>query len=84
MIPTLLLVGFVAGRWYVVGLAAVVWPLLLALSGTIAASDIGNLTAAAGFAAANTAVGVAVHKALLALAREAVRAVGAPRRRHSG
>lgn len=67
VIPTLLLVGFVLGRWWwiVVPFAAVAWPALL-----IAIGIDSGLTFAieAGFLAlANTAVGVAVFQAIRGL-----------------
>ena len=63
MIPILLLVGLLAGRWYVVGIAAVAWPLILGLNGTLTGSE--QYFEAAALAMANTAVGVAVHKAVV-------------------
>ncbi|HEY3070103.1 MAG TPA: hypothetical protein VGJ34_07275 [Gaiellaceae bacterium] len=76
MIPVLLLVGLLAGRWYCVAIAAVVWPLILVLAGVT--SDPAVLVAGGGLGAANTAVGVAVHRGLVGgvrlLARTARRA----------
>ncbi len=60
MIPTLLLVGVVVGRFWVVPASAVVWVALLLATGTIGA---GGILAGAGFAAANAVVGVLVHMA---------------------
>ncbi len=81
MIPVLLLVGLLAGRWYVVALAAVAWPLILGLDGTVAGSA--NYIGAAGLAAVNTAAGVAAHKLLVWPVRRAASAVSACRRRHA-
>jgi hypothetical protein len=71
MIPTLLLIGLLAGRWYVVGLAAIAWPLLLTLVG---ATDLSadDWPVAAFLAAANTAVGVAIHRSAVSLAKRGV------------
>jgi hypothetical protein len=60
VIPTLLLVGVVVGRWWVVPASALVWVALLLATGTV---DSGGVLAAAGLAAANAVVGVLVHKA---------------------
>jgi hypothetical protein len=64
MIPTILLPSFVIGRWWTIPIAALLWTVLLLATGTIGAADI---PASAGFAAANAAVGVAVHQALRGL-----------------
>jgi hypothetical protein len=63
MIPILLLIGLLAGRWYVVGIAAVAWPHTLGLDGTLTGYE--QYLGAAALAMANTAVGVAVHKAVV-------------------
>ena len=62
MIPILLLIGLLAGRWYVVAVAAVAWPLILGLDGILTGSE--QYAGAAALAMANTAIGVAVHKAV--------------------
>ena len=72
MIPILLAVGLLAGRWYVVGLAAAVWPLVLVIGGI--ASDPASLAAGAALAAANTALGVAVHRVVASGVRAATAA----------
>lgn len=79
MIPTMILFGLVAGRWWRFALiaAAVVWPALLIADGVMGISA--DLLAAALFGAVNAAVGVAVHRVLLGLVRR-VR-VGASRQR---
>ncbi len=58
MIPTLLLAGLVVGRWWFVPIAGVVWAVLVDAS--VAAFALG---------AANTAVGVAVHRTVVLLLR---------------
>ncbi len=68
MIPTMILFGAIAGRWWksalVIGTA--LWVALLYFDGTIAAYQV---PATALFGLANTAVGVAIHQAFLALVR---------------
>jgi hypothetical protein len=64
MVPTLLLLGLLLGRWWRTTLliAVVGWPLLLLVDGAI---DPGwGLAGAAGVAAVNTGIGVLVHQAL--------------------
>jgi hypothetical protein len=80
MIPTLLLVGLLAGRWYVVALAAVAWPLLLTLLG-VADLAVGDWLVAAALAAANTAVGVAVHRSISLFLRRGLSRLRTP---HNG
>jgi hypothetical protein len=60
VIPTLLLIGLLAGRWYAAVVAAAVWPFLLGLTG-----DASEYATAAAFALVNVAVGVALHKVIL-------------------
>ena len=62
MIPTLLVVGVVVGRSWVVPASALAWVVLLLATNTIGG---GNVPAAAGLAAVNTLVGVLVHKAAM-------------------
>ena len=81
MIPVLLLAGLLAGRWYVVALASVVWPAVLVLDGI--ASSPASLLGAAALAAANTAAGVAVHKAFVSVVRQATGTATGYRRRRS-
>ena len=59
MIPTLLLAGLVVGRSWFVPLAGAVWVALVHVS-----------VPAFALAAANTAVGVAVHRVAVVLARK--------------
>ena len=75
MIPILLLVGALAGRWYVVGLAAVVWPLVLVIAGVT--SDPASLAGGAALGAANAAVGVAIHRTVAWTVRAVVAAATA-------
>ena len=69
MIPTMLLFGLVLGRWWktclVVGTLG--WPLLLWFDNIIDSPT--EVLGAAGLAALNTAVGVAIHQSLLQLFR---------------
>ena len=69
MIPTMLLFGLVLGRWWktclVVGTLG--WPLLLWFDNIIESPT--EFLGAAGLAALNTAVGVAIHQSLLHLFR---------------
>ena len=58
MIPTLLLAGLIVGRWWFVFVAGVVWAVLVDVDAV-----------AFGLGAANTAVGVAVHRAAVVLVR---------------
>lgn len=69
MIPTLLLIGLLAGRWYAVALAGLAWPLLLGLDGILGSPE--QYAGAAAFAVANTAVGVAAHKVVAWSLRQA-------------
>jgi hypothetical protein len=64
MVPTLLLLGLVLGRWWRTTLLVAVlgWPLLLLVDGTI---DPGwTIAGAAGLAAVNTGIGILVHQGL--------------------
>jgi len=69
MIPTMILVGLITGRWWRLALiaAAIFWPVLLLVDGVMGLSA--GLLAAALLGAVNAAVGVAVHQALLWLVR---------------
>ena len=69
MIPTMILLGLVLGRWWWVAIvtAALGWPILLVVT-DVGASGAGLLEAAA-LAAANAAVGVLVHQGVLHLYR---------------
>jgi hypothetical protein len=61
VIPTLLLVGLVVGRAWVVPLGAAAWAGLLLLTGTIVVADV---PAAALLGGVNTLVGIALHRVL--------------------
>lgn len=79
MIPTMILFGLITGRWWRFALiaAAIVWPVLLLVDGVMGLSA--GLLAASLLGAANAAVGMAVHQALLWLVRRVrVDAAGEP------
>jgi hypothetical protein len=67
VIPTLLLSGALIGRWWLVAVAAVVWPALLIVTGVD--SGAGFAVGARALGAANMAVGVAAHKPIVRLVR---------------
>lgn len=69
MIPTVILLGLIAGRWWRATLlvAAIAWPAWL-VAGDAMELEVALLGAAAA-AVLNAAAGVAVHQALLRLAR---------------
>ncbi len=69
MIPTLILAGLLVGRWWMLAAAAVAWPAGLILTG-VGSGPAFALTAAA-IAVPNTAMGVAVHRAVRAVVRYA-------------
>ncbi|HEU4811125.1 MAG TPA: hypothetical protein VFT00_03195 [Nocardioides sp.] len=64
MIPTMILLGLVLGRWWKVALvtAAIGWPLLLLANGTDAPAD---LVSGAALGVANACVGVLAVQVLL-------------------
>ncbi|MHB8642712.1 MAG: hypothetical protein ACYDA3_07500 [Gaiellaceae bacterium] len=66
MIAAVLIASLVIGRWWIITALVVMWTVLLLSSGTIRAADV---PAAAGLAAVNAAVGVALHQAVLWLVR---------------
>jgi hypothetical protein len=65
MIPTMILLGLVLGRWWWLALlvAGVAWPAMLVVADVVDLSW--GLVAAGALAAANAAVGVLVHQAVL-------------------
>jgi len=69
MIPTMIVFGLITGRWWRLALvaAAILWPALLLVDGVMGVSA--GLLVAALLGAANAAIGVAVHQALLWLVR---------------
>ena len=75
MIPTLILLGAIFGRWWPTTLvvAALGWPLLLVVTDVVGVDT--DLIGAAALAAANAGVGVLVHQGLLHLYRHLRRPV---------
>ena len=69
MIPILILVGLLGGRWYLVPIAAVAWAAILGVTGTISGFE--TYAEAAALGAANTAVGVALHQIIVRFLRGA-------------
>jgi hypothetical protein len=87
MIPTMLVYGLLVGRWwrFAVVSSAVIWPVILLSDGVTTSPWV--LLAAAGFGAANAAVGAVVHQAILRGVRAVVRGVrdaGGPELPHAG
>lgn len=62
MIPTLIVVGLVLGRWWIIPPVALLWSIVLALTGVLSGTQ--DLVAAALIGALNVAVGVLVHKGI--------------------
>src|SRR5262245_52575578 len=60
LIPSLILAGFVVGRWWIVPVAMVVWPALMI--GTGVDSGIHVIAAGSLIAVPNVALGVALHR----------------------
>ena len=69
MILTLLLAGLVVGRWWLVAIAAVVWPVVLIVADVGSASNFALALGGGVFGTANTAVGVAAHRTAVVLVR---------------
>jgi hypothetical protein len=65
MIPTLILLGVAVGRWWVVALAAIAWPIVLI--GTKVDTGFPFAVESAVLAAINTVAGVAVPKCAMAI-----------------
>lgn len=67
MIPTMILLGLVLGRWWwpALGTAAVGWPLLLVATNVIDFDEGGVLAGAAVLAVANAGFGALAHQACL-------------------
>lgn len=78
MIPTLILFGLVAGRWWRWSLAAaaLLWPGLLVATDVLPVGP--GLLGASGLAVANTAVGVLVHQGVRWMVGKLSRAESAP------
>jgi hypothetical protein len=73
VILLLVALGFVVGRWWILIVATIGWPLLLILAGSDLALD--EVPLASGLAFANTLVGVALHRLLVSvMSRDAVNA----------
>lgn len=72
MIPTVLLAAVVVGRWWMLPVCAVAWVAILIAVGAVdpALQDAGEMWLAAGLAAANAAVGVALHRLVVATFRQ--------------
>jgi len=72
VIPTMILFGLVAGRWWKTALVlgALGWAALLYFSDII---SLAQVPAAAGLGLANTAVGVAIHQGVLWIVRRSRR-----------
>ncbi|MGW3605006.1 hypothetical protein [Micromonospora sp. NPDC005161] len=81
MIPTLVLVGLLLGRWWWLPLpiAAVGWPILLVATGTMTIEP-GSIAAASGLAVLNAGAGVVVCQGILWAVRRARRADPSSRR----
>ena len=80
VIPTLILIGAVFGRWWRVTLAVSVvgWPMLLVATGAMSVGP--ELAGAAGLAVLNTGAGVLIHQGILRDGRNLWRAMAARRR----
>jgi hypothetical protein len=76
MIPVVLLMSFAIGRLWVIPAAAVLWTMLVATAGDCGPSC---WAGAALFGAANAAIGVAFHLAIVTAARAIRRGVRAAR-----
>jgi len=67
MIPTVLVPAALVGRWWFIPPVALGWAIVVV--GTNAGASAGLFFAAAGMAAANAAVGVVFHKAVMWVVR---------------
>jgi hypothetical protein len=67
MIPTMMVLGLVLGRWpwIALGAAVVTWPLLLVASDAATLTDVGTLLGGVVLAVVNAGIGVLAHQALL-------------------
>ncbi len=80
MIPTLIMIGAIFGRWWRVTLlvSAVGWPVLLVVTGAMSPGP--ALVGATGLAVLNTGAGVLLHQGILRGGRKLRRALAARRR----
>lgn len=65
MIPVLVVIGLIFGRWRLVIVAAIAWPIFLLATGSDLALD--EVPLASGLAMANTFVGVILHEGIASL-----------------
>ncbi|MDP8937863.1 MAG: hypothetical protein M3O23_09090 [Actinomycetota bacterium] len=84
MIRSLLVPAVLVGRWWLVPIAAVGWPLLLMANGVNTGGTWQFVLGAGALVAANVAVAVGLHRAVVRLCRELVRFLGDPVRRAGG
>jgi hypothetical protein len=79
VIPTLILLGAIFGRWWRVTLlvSAIGWPVLLVVTGAMSAGP--ALAGAAGLAVLNTGAGVLLHQGILRGGRKLRRAMASRR-----
>ena len=69
MIPTMILVGLILGRWWRAALlsSAILWPAVVLADGSI--DSVGEVLAASVLGVSNAAVGMLVHQAVLQAVR---------------
>jgi hypothetical protein len=65
MIPPLVAIGLIFGRWWLVRVAAFAWPIFLVAMGSDLALD--EVPLASGLAMVNTFVGVILHQGIASL-----------------
>jgi hypothetical protein len=66
VIPIALVLGLAVGRWWVVVIAALGWVVALVASGVI---GVEGAAIGGALAAANTAIGIAIHKCVVGIYR---------------
>jgi hypothetical protein len=83
VIPTLILVGLIFGRWwrFCLVIAAVGWPLLLVALSVVGVDDLRVVLESAGLAVINTGVGVLIHQGGLSVVRLLRRRIAVPSNR---
>ncbi len=84
MIPSLLVPAVLIGRWWLVPITAVGWPVLLMVNGVDTGGAWQLVLGAGALAEANAAVAVGLHRAVVRLCRELVRFLGDPVGRAGG